>query len=64
MKTASDIVAALGEDAVAAAFGITVKQVRKRVREGLLPTLWFAALERMAGQPLPRQAFSFKVAAE
>lgn len=63
MNTASQIIAFLGQDAVAERLGVGVKAVQAAVRAGKLPAAWYHALEQMAGRPLPRDCFTFKAVA-
>jgi hypothetical protein len=60
METPAHIIDTCGEDAIIAAIGVDRKRVQKARREPQLPSLWFDALERLAGQPLPRHLFTFK----
>lgn len=61
MENATDIVNTLGgREAVAACIGVSPHAVRMAERNGSLPAAWFDALEKLAGRPLPRSAFSFK----
>jgi len=64
MEKASDIIDFVGKDAAAVALGISQDAIRVRLAQGKLPASWYHALERLAGRPLPRSAFSFKGAAE
>ena len=61
--TPRELIAALGEDAVAAALGLSVLRVRRAGFEPHLPASWYAALCDLAGRELPRAAFAFKRAA-
>jgi hypothetical protein len=49
-----------GIDAVAARVGVRAESARVMASRGPLPASWFAALEDMTGQALPRHLFSFK----
>lgn len=61
MNTPRSILAYTGPDEeIAAALGVTVDRVQRAKRDPLLPAAWLDTLERRAGQPLPREAFSFK----
>ncbi len=63
MKTASDIIAFLGgREAVAAIVNVKANAVRMAETSSKLPAHWYDALERKAGRPLPREAFTFKAA--
>jgi hypothetical protein len=59
--TKQDVIAqAGGIDAVAGRIGVRPESARVMASRGKLPASWFAALEDMTGQPLPRCLFSFK----
>jgi hypothetical protein len=60
MKTAQDIVDAVGRDAIRIRFGVKDRVIRSHVAEGQLPASWFAAMCEMTGQDLPRSLFTFK----
>lgn len=60
MKTASDIIQFIGRDAIVEAFGLSVRRVNEMAHEGEIPAALYDGLERLAGRPLPRDAFSFK----
>lgn len=65
MESTTDIIEALGgRKATAAIFGVTVEAVRNADANGKLPAMWFDALERRLGHPLPRHLFTFKAGAE
>jgi hypothetical protein len=65
MQTAHDIIAAAGgRQAVAIAVKVSPENVTNLASAGKLPAAWFDALERLAGQTLPRHLFTFKGAAE
>lgn len=57
---ATDIIDALGEDAICQRLGIKRDAVRKAYAKNKLPAPWFAALEDMMGRELPPEIFSFK----
>ena len=60
MKTASDIIDFVGPDRAMAALGVQRDAIRKARASGELPASWYDAMEKLAGRPLPREAFSFK----
>ncbi len=60
MKTASEIIDFVGQDAVMAELKVQADAVRKAKASGVLPASWYDAMERLAGRPLPRSVFSFK----
>ena len=45
---------------VNAALSVKDDAVRKALKSGVLPASWYNTLEKLAGRPLPRRAFSFK----
>jgi hypothetical protein len=49
-----------GLDAIAKRVGVNKASARVMLSRGLIPSSWFAALEDMTGQTLPRHLFSFK----
>jgi hypothetical protein len=53
-----------GHEAVAKRVGLAEKNARTvvntHIRSGKLPAQWFAALEEMAKQVIPRHLFTFK----
>lgn len=58
---ASDIIAFLGgRELVGQIVGVKPNAVRMAETSGKLPAPWYDALERKAGRPLPREAFTFK----
>lgn len=60
MKTASDIIATVGRDKIKAEFGVKDRVLQVYAATGILPAAWFDAMERLAGETLPRRLFSFK----
>ncbi len=60
MKTARDIIEQVGRDAIKDRFGVQDRVIRHNIARGVLPSDWYAALCEMAGQDLPRDAFSFR----
>ena len=61
MQTAHDIIAAAGgRQAVASAVNVSPENVTNLAGAGKLPAAWFAALERLTGEQLPRHLFTFK----
>ena len=61
MKTPSHIIDLCGGDeAVMAAVGTGRKRILQARTGDKLPALWFDAMEKLAGQPLPRDVFTFK----
>jgi hypothetical protein len=49
-----------GLDAIAKRVGVNKASARVMLSRGLIPSSWFAALEDITGQTLPRHLFSFK----
>lgn len=64
MKAVAEIINSIGRNRIEAAFGLSRRRVDEWVQFNMIPSLYFHGLERMAGQPLPRNLFSFKDAAE
>jgi hypothetical protein len=60
MDSTRQILDILGRHDVAAALGVTYFRVERATRAKQLPASWFDALEKMAGQSLPRHLFAFK----
>ena len=61
MQNVSNIIDACGgRDAVADLVGVKPTAVKFAAGNGKLPAMWFDALERKIGAPLPRHLFSFK----
>ena len=61
MNTPSHIIDLCGGDeAVMAAVGAGRKRILQARNGDKLPSLWFDAMERLAGRPLPRDVFTFK----
>lgn len=65
MQNVIDIInQAGGRREVSRALGITPDAVALAEKSGKLPAMWFDALERRVGCPLPRHLFSFKAVQE
>jgi hypothetical protein len=60
LNTVPEIIEYLGADAICSAVGVKPPAVRKAKNEKQFPAMWYHALERLAGGPLPRHLFSFK----
>ena len=61
MKTAHDIVAKVGRDAIKDRFGVKDRVIRHHVERNKLPAEWFAAIcEMMKRKDLPRHLFTFR----
>ena len=60
MNTASEIIETVGREAMQAHFGVQPRVLRHYAKIGRLPAAWFDLLERLTGQTLPRNLFSFK----
>ena len=61
MKTPREIIdRAGGTFAVAMRLDTSPANVRNQASKGQLPAAWFDLLERLTGQTLPRNLFSFK----
>ena len=63
MFTASEIIDYIGHDAIRDALAVKDDAVRKAKAAGKMPASWYDTCERLAGRPLPREAFNFKGAA-
>jgi hypothetical protein len=59
--TSREIIDSIGRDRVAEALGVEAGRVRRALYEPQLPASWYAVLCDMAGQDLPRSAFTFKI---
>lgn len=60
MKTTSQILDFVGVEAASSALGVTLDRVQRARRDSKLPAAWLDTLERLAGEPLPRNLFAFK----
>ncbi len=63
MKTASDIIAAIGSETIQAICKVGVFSIRAAKRDGKFPASWFDAIEGVCterGIPCPRGLFAFK----
>jgi hypothetical protein len=60
MNTASEIIETVGREAMQAHFDVQPRVLRHYAKIGRLPAAWFDLLERLTGQTLPRNLFSFK----
>jgi hypothetical protein len=60
MKTVAEVIDYIGQDRVKRAFGVNTRRLNQCRQFNQLSALWYDALERMAGRPLPRDLFSFK----
>ena len=60
MKTASDIIEHIGRPRIKRAYAVADRVLQIYAKENKLPAAWFDGLEKMAGQSLPRQLFTFK----
>ena len=60
MDSTRQLLDTLGRRDVATALGVSYFRVERATRAKRLPASWFDALEKMAGQPLPRHLFTFK----
>ena len=53
----------IGRAQIMAAFEVGPRVLQHHAALGVLPSTWFAGMEALAGEPLPRQLFSFKAIA-
>lgn len=60
MKTLSEILDFIGRERLMAEVGVKSSAVRMAEKSGKAPALWYDAMERLAGRPLPRDLFTFK----
>jgi len=60
MNTPREILEYVGQERAAAALGVTLYRVDRAARSPSLPASWLDTLEKLAGQPLPRNVFAFK----
>lgn len=63
MKTCQEIIEWFGRQAIAAHIGVTESAVKNAYHANKFPASWFAAMEALAGRPLPRECFAFKAVA-
>ena len=60
-KTAKDVIAFIGAEALANEVGVSRKTMTSYQRGGgQMPAMWYDACERLAGRPMPRDLFYFK----
>jgi len=60
MNTPRTILAYVGHEAASQALGVSMKRLDNAQYQTALPASWYDTLERLAGRPLPREAFAFK----
>ena len=60
MKTASEIITAVGQPRIKAAFGIGDRALQLCAQNNTFPASWVAGLEKMTGYSLDRALFTFK----
>jgi hypothetical protein len=60
MKTAAEIVKAVGIPTIMRIFNVKRDAAYKAMASGRLPSSWYVALCRHTGEQLPYSAFSFK----
>lgn len=60
MKTPHEILTFVDPERARIALGVGPSRMRKAMRDDRLPASWLDTLERLAGRPLPREAFYFK----
>jgi len=60
MKTPDAVLAKFGAKAIAAAIGQSERTVLRYAGRKHLPAMWFDAIERLYGAPVPRDVFNFK----
>jgi len=60
MKTASDIIEAIGRPRIRAGLAVEDRVIRLYAQSGKLPAAWFDFCEKAVGQDLDRSVFSFK----
>jgi hypothetical protein len=64
MENTHDILAYIGRERVAAAFKLSKRRLDEWLQYNVIPSLYYDGLERMAGRPLPRKLFTFKMPSE
>ena len=64
MKTVTEIIERVGRPRVMAAYGVKERLLRHYIQDNRLPAAWFDGLEKMTGQALPRNLFTFKEVAK
>ena len=64
MEHVSDIINKIGKPRIKAAYGISDSILNRYIRDNALPAAWFDGLEKMTGQALPRNLFTFKEVAK
>ena len=60
MKTAQDIVTAIGVSRIRAGLGVKDRVIQHHVQAGVLPAAWFDFCEKATRRKLDRRLFSFK----
>jgi hypothetical protein len=60
MKTAHDIIEAVGRQKLKAVFGVADRVIQVYIKGNRLPASWFDGLEQMTDETLPRGLFTFK----
>ena len=60
MKTASDIIEAIGRPRIKAAYGVGDRALQLYAKHNSLPASWYDGMEKMAGVALDRRIFTFK----
>ncbi|MCU0801588.1 MAG: GIY-YIG nuclease family protein [Rhodobacteraceae bacterium] len=58
------IVHSLGKDRILRAFGVKARLMQLYIKKDIFPAAWFDGLEKMTGQALPRNLFTFKEVAK
>lgn len=64
MKTVTDIINTVGKPRIKAAYGVADRVLQIYAKQNTLPAAWFDGLEKMTGQALPRNLFTFKEVAK
>ena len=60
MKTAHDIVKAIGKPRIRAGLGVADRTINEHTQRGVLPAAWFDFCEKATRRKLDRRLFSFK----
>ena len=58
MKTAAEIIEAIGRDRIKQRLGVKDRVVRHYIATGVLPALWYADICDLIGGEVPRECFS------
>jgi hypothetical protein len=64
MENVTDIINRIGKPRIRAAYGVGDRILNRYIQDNRLPAAWFDGLEKMTGQALPRNLFTFKEVAK